>query len=121
MAVRDGEMELEREDGQNPMPSWTLVTSHGLVLLYLAAYSDSTMRAVSEALGLTERRVVDIIKDLEKADLLKVTHQSRGNHYSLNPDARFRHPVISRMPFADFLQLWRISVDGEEAPASTDA
>jgi hypothetical protein len=34
---------------------WTLVTTHGMVLLDLAAHADITRRHVSADLGLTER------------------------------------------------------------------
>ena len=102
---------LSDADDAVALPSWTLVTSHGLVLLYLAANPDSTMRNVSRVLGITERRVVDVIKDLEKSNLLIVDQSRRGNHYSLNHDACFRHPVLAPIRFGDFLQLWKDSVE----------
>ena len=60
------------------LPGWTLVTSHGLVLLYVAVNPDATIREVSERLGLTERRIADIIRDLSKANvtLVKIGFQS---------------------------------------------
>lgn len=101
------------------VPAWTLVTSHGLVLLYLAAYPHSTMRTVSRALGITERRVIDVIKDLEKSNLLKVAQDRRRNHYSINQDACFRHPILSPIRFDDFLRLWQDSVGRESGARST--
>ena len=48
-------------------PSWSLVTSHGLVLFYIANHASATIREVAAEVGLTERRVLEILKDLEKA------------------------------------------------------
>jgi hypothetical protein len=110
----------DRVDCGPSLPPWTLVTSHGLVLLYLAANPDVAMREVAERLGLSERRVVDVIKDLEEAGFVRVTHTNRRNHYSLNPDATFRHPVIARIAFADFLELWRLS-EGPREPKPQDS
>jgi hypothetical protein len=88
---------------------WTLVTSHGLVLLYLSVYPDSTMREVAKSLGLTERRVIDVIRDLKATGHLSVKHDGRRNSYSLSADACFRHPFVADVNFGDFLALWRDS------------
>jgi hypothetical protein len=97
------------------VPSWTLVTSHGIVLLYVAAHPDSTMRAIASRTGLTERRVVDIIHDLEAAELLSVAHSGRRNRYALTPAAKFRHPVVSKIAFSDFLALWHVAEGNDGA------
>ena len=84
-----------------------MVTSHGLVLLYVAANGDATIREVALALQLTERRVVAIIKDLADENLLRVTRVGRRNSYILMEDAGFRHSVLSHIPFASFVELWK--------------
>ncbi len=88
-------------------PTWTLITSHGLVLLYIAANPDATIRQTADVLELSERRVADIIRDLTMASLIDVEHRGRRNHYRLSPDARFQHPFVSDIPFDDFLRLWQ--------------
>jgi len=95
------------------VPGWTLVTSHGLVLVYVAMNQDATIRQIATALEITERRVADIIRDLAKVDLLLVERKGRRNHYALKPDARFRHPIIADVPFDAFvawLSRWSGSV-----------
>ena len=94
------------------LPSWTLVTSHGLVLLYVSAHPSATIRQVAESLELTERRVTDVIRELAGANLLDVKRIGRRNHYSLRPDARFRHPLIAGVSFESFVSLWRDSRAG---------
>ena len=90
-----------------PLASWTLMTSHGLVLLFLSISPDATIREVASALDLTERRVADIIRDLTGVGLVLVRRVGRRNHYVLNPNAHFRHSLISEVPFREFVSLWR--------------
>jgi hypothetical protein len=90
-------------------PQWTLVTSHGLALLYVAAHPDATVRQIAEALELTERRVADIIRELAAADLILRKRFGRRNQYEINPRARFRHPLVADIPFRGFIRLWRWS------------
>ena len=90
-----------------PALSWTLVTSHGLTLLYVAEHPDATIREIAAALALTERRVADLIRDLAAEGFIVVRRKGRRNLYTLNWDARFRHPVIADIPFRAFVGLWR--------------
>ena len=92
------------------LSSWTLLTSHGLVLLYVASNPDATIRQISLDVELTERRVADIISDLATAGLLAVHREGRRNHYTLNSEARFRHRLTSPMSFRDFVDLWQRSL-----------
>jgi DNA-binding transcriptional ArsR family regulator len=91
------------------LPSWTLMTSHGLVLLYLTSNPNGTIREVAEQLGLTERRVNDVIRDLSDADLIQVKREGRRNRYRLDEAACFRHPFISHVSFESFVKLWKLS------------
>jgi hypothetical protein len=54
--------------------------------------------------------VGDIIFDLASAGLLNVRREGRRNHYTLNPEARFRHRVAASMAFGDFVELWKRSI-----------
>jgi predicted transcriptional regulator len=101
--------ELKGQDVQGRVPRWTLITSHGLVLLYLASHPDATIRLIADELQLTERRVVDIIHDLSSEGLLIVRREGRRNHYALSQEAHFRHPIAAKVPFKSFVSLWRRS------------
>ena len=96
-----------------PVPKWTLVTSHGLVLLYVALHGNPTIRNIADGLEFTERRIAAIIRDLEKAGLMQVTKVGRRNLYSLDPNARFRHPFVAGIPFIRFLELWQQAARNE--------
>jgi hypothetical protein len=98
---------MTTEDAVQQVPPWTLVTSHGLVLLFVSSNPDATIRETAEAIGLTERRVAAVIRDLVAAGLLSVRRSGRRNHYTLNHKAHFRHPFLSGVPFRQFVSLWR--------------
>ena len=84
--------------------------THGLVLFAVASVNDRTLRQISEELGLTERRIAQVIRDLADADMLFVTKVGRRNSYSVNCDARFRHPTLSHITLGQFIGIMRDSV-----------
>jgi DNA-binding IscR family transcriptional regulator len=85
--------------------NWNLMATHGVVLFYIAANPDATMRQMSESLNLTERRIAQVVRDLADADLLTVTRSGRRNSYSVNPDAKFRHPTLSHITLGRFVKM----------------
>jgi DNA-binding transcriptional regulator GbsR (MarR family) len=85
--------------------NWNLMATHGVVLFYIAANPDSTMRQMSESLNLTERRIAQVVRDLSDANLLEVTRVGRRNSYSVNPAANFRHPTLSHITLGKFVKV----------------
>jgi DNA-binding transcriptional regulator GbsR (MarR family) len=85
--------------------NWNLMATHGIVLFYIAANPDSTMRQMSEALSLTERRIAQVVRDLAEANFLSVTRSGRRNSYMVNPDAQFRHPTLSHVTLGRFVEM----------------
>ncbi len=85
--------------------NWNLMATHGIVLFYIAANPDSTMRQMSEALSLTERRIAQVVRDLADTELLNVKRNGRRNSYSVNPDAGFRHPTLSHITLGKFVEV----------------
>jgi hypothetical protein len=93
------------------VPPWTLVSSHGLVLFYVATNPGTTIKNMAAGLGISERRVSDVLRDLEDAGLLHVEKHGRQNRYVLDHQASFRHPVLKGVPFQAFVELWRKDSD----------
>jgi hypothetical protein len=85
--------------------NWNLMATHGIVLFYIAANPDSTMRQMSEALSLTERRIAQVVRDLADAELLGVVRIGRRNAYSVNPEASFRHPTLAHITLGKFVEV----------------
>jgi hypothetical protein len=66
-----------------------------MVLIYLAVHPRSTAREVSDRLGITERQVFRIVRDLEEADLLGTFRGKAGrNTYVVNLEATFHQPAL---------------------------
>ena len=88
---------------------WTLLSSHGLVLVYLASQPNATVRETADNLGFSERRVASIIRDLEATGVVRATRVGRKKHYDVDSDAHFRHPTMQHLRVRDVLGLLRIT------------
>lgn len=99
----------------NPAPdrSWTFLTNHTHVLLCLVREPGGTLRQVAERVGITERAVQRIIRDLEQAGVITRTREGRRNRYAVNPGFHLRHPLEARRTVGELLTL----LEWEEAGA----
>ncbi len=79
-------------------PEWTILSSHGMVLLHIAATPQITLRELSDTVDLSERWISQIVKDLSEAGMLHVERRGLHNHYAVNPDAHLRHPTLAHIP-----------------------
>ena len=95
----------EGEAGMKGGKTWNLMATHGIVLFYIAANPESTMRQMSEALELTERRIAQVVRELSEAGYVSVTRTGRRNSYSVNPEAPFRHPTLSQITLGRFVEM----------------
>ena len=87
------------------MREWSLITNHGLVLAAISRDGKQTIRAIGDAVGITERTAYGIVVDLEKAGYIKITKIGTRNTYEINPDM----PLVSRLSDAsvgDLLALF---------------
>ncbi len=62
------------------------------------------MRDVAEMVGITERAVQAIVRDLEKAKCLRKEKQGRRNLYEVRPEIPLRHPLENRKTVGDLLK-----------------
>jgi len=80
---------------------WTLLTSHGHVLVEIARDPTARLRDIAAVTGLTERAVQVIVADLEAAGYLTPT----PTQYSVNRDNPFRHSAQQGLRIGLFLDL----------------
>jgi DNA-binding transcriptional regulator LsrR (DeoR family) len=98
-------------------PSWKLLSSYGMVLVYVAsARGCITQREISDALGITERQVATNIKDLATAGVIRIERASRCNQYIVNRDAPVRHPLLAHLALGDVLDV----LLPQNAPSATE-
>jgi hypothetical protein len=85
--------------------AWTLLTSHGHVLVEIARDPQARIRDLSAAAGITERATAAIIADLEAAGYVIRTKVGRRNQYAVNLDLGFRHTAQGDLRVGPFLEL----------------
>ncbi len=76
---------------------WSMFSNHGLVFFHIAANPHTTLRELSDRLGITERQVGRIVKDLGDAQILMIQRQGRRNTYTVNPHAHLHHPTLAHI------------------------
>jgi DNA-binding MarR family transcriptional regulator len=91
-------------------PRWGLVTNHGHVLAYLAVEPDARLRDVAEQVGITERRAVQIVNDLEQAGYLTRTRVGRRNRYQIDAKMTVQTPRL-RMTVGQLLAVLVAALD----------
>ncbi|MER7070339.1 winged helix-turn-helix domain-containing protein [Terrabacter sp. NPDC000476] len=72
---------------------WTFLSNHTHVLVCIARDPAATMREVAERVGITERAVQRIVRDLEAAGYVRRRREGRRNTYALRSDRPLRHPL----------------------------
>lgn len=75
------------------MSNWTLFSNHGHVLVCLARDSEARLRDVAAAVGITERAVQKIVRDLQQSGMLSVSKQGRRNQYRIHRKVGLRHEL----------------------------
>ena len=82
---------------------WYHCSSHGTVLIQIAANPDCTISEIADALSLTRRSIWGIIGDLRQKGMLKVRKNGRRHHYTVNLDAPFLHPSVTGYTLGDVI------------------
>jgi predicted transcriptional regulator len=82
---------------------WTFLTNHSHVLICLVRDSRLRLRDVAEQVGITERAVQGIVKDLEAAGCLTIHREGRRNRYEVVVDRPMRHRVEAQHVVGDLL------------------
>ena len=82
-----------------------IITSHGMVLIYLARNSDSTVRQLSDALDITERQIARLIRDMVEAGVITVARVGQRNSYSIDRSALLTHPAFASRPLGEVIDI----------------
>jgi len=85
--------------------SWTFFTNHTHVLVYLAMNGSTPLKDVADAIGITERAVQRIVKELEDSGVLTAKKIGRNNHYELHLDVALRHPLEKHCTIGQILSV----------------
>ena len=84
---------------------WTFLTNHTHVLVCIHRDEEMTMREISDEIGITERAVQRIVKDLVAAGYLIALKDGRRNRYHLNFEKNLRHRLEGNCQIGELLEL----------------
>jgi Mn-dependent DtxR family transcriptional regulator len=87
------------------MGEWTFFSNYGHVLVCLAKNRESRLRDVALEVGITERAVQKIVRDLQEAGFLTVSKQGRCNRYRINNRKALRHSLEAQCTVGKLLSL----------------
>lgn len=87
------------------MGDWTFFSNYGHVLVCLARHREVRLRDVATEVGITERAVQKIVRDLQDAGYLTVSKQGRCNRYRINRRKTLRHSLESHCTVGKLLTL----------------
>jgi DNA-binding transcriptional ArsR family regulator len=85
------------EDG-TASRSWTFITNHAQVLLYLALDPQARVSELAAAAEITERAAYRILSDLQEGGYVSRTRQGRRTRYALNREMTLGDPVVESQP-----------------------
>ena len=91
------------------MGDWTLFSNHGHVLICLARDNEARLRNVADAVGITERAVQKIVRELQQAGFIAITKHGRCNRYDINTRKALRHDLESNCSIGRLLQLFTVA------------
>lgn len=63
---------------------WGFFTNHALVMVYVCERSDSTVREIAAAIGITERATLTMLADLQREGIIVRHRVGRSNRYSMD-------------------------------------
>lgn len=88
-----------------PNKQWTFITNHGAVLALIGQNEKMTAREIAARLGITERTVLRIIKDLESEGYIQIKKAGRTNNYTVNMHQPLRRPDQRDNSVAELLEI----------------
>ncbi len=79
------------------MPKWGFLTNHALVLIHVYEHPRSTLREISQAVGITERAALSILRQMEEEDCVQRAKEGRRVRYTVNLPAVMK--MQTRLPY----------------------
>ena len=87
--------------------TWTFLSNHAHALMCIARDPDARVRDIAASVGITERAVQRILRELEEAGVVVRERRGRRNHYAIHGDVPLRHPLEQHKTVNDLIGLVR--------------
>jgi hypothetical protein len=75
--------------------SWTFLSNHGNVILFIDEHPTARLREIADAIGITERATHKLVSELVDEGYLSRERVGRRSEYSVNSEMHLRHPALS--------------------------
>jgi predicted transcriptional regulator len=82
-----------------------MLTSYALVLLAIASDPRVRVSDIAGTLGISQRRVYNVIGELLEQSLLSVSRERHQKVYAINRDAELSVPILGRMTLGELLYV----------------
>jgi len=86
------------------MGDWTVFSNHGHVLVCLAKNNEARLRDVAADVGITERAVQKIVRELQQGEFISISKHGRCNRYDVNTRKNLRHPLQASCTVGELLK-----------------
>ena len=96
---------------------WTFLSNHGHVLIALSTAPDARIRDIAEMVGLTERAIHRLLRDMESGGIITRKRRGRRVTYSIDRDRRLRHPIESHRTVGDLVSIFERQLEAARLPA----
>lgn len=103
------------------MSQWTLFSNHGHVLVVLSRDANARLRDVAIEVGITERAVQKIVRDLQDVGMLSVSKQGRRNCYTLHGSQPLRHALEEHCTVGQLMALVNADLDPAQPSVHQEA
>src|SRR3981081_1095705 len=87
------------------MPRWTFLSNHAQVLLCIATDPGVRLRDIGDQVGITERAVHRIVRELDDAGYLARQREGRRNRYKISQNLPLPDRVAGNQTLAALLKL----------------
>jgi hypothetical protein len=96
---------------------WGLLTNHALVLIHVVENPRSTLREIADAVGITDRAALSILRALEEDQIIARRKEGRRNVYTVNMDALLAHRQYGKYTISEIASaLLALSGQAPELP-----
>jgi DNA-binding IclR family transcriptional regulator len=98
---------VQKGNGGRQMTSadWTFLTNHAHVLICIVDEPEVRMRDIAEKVGITERAVQRIVRELEEAGYVQRARNGRRNRYKVRAKLPLRHPIEKHRRVSELIAL----------------
>lgn len=85
------------------MAQWGFLTNHALVLIRVANHPRSTLREIADAVGITERAALSILRAMEEDKIVTRQREGRRNRYWIDYPALMDHQLKAPYSIAELV------------------